>query len=157
MWATRMWWMLRVFGFDAVSVLDGGWRAWSEGGFPVSQDAPSIARARFEPRFRPELVADLAEVAGHSGDKPGCLVNALSPEIFRGETASGYGRDGRIPGSINVPHYTLLDPQTGRFLAPEALRAKLEQTGVLRHEEPAITYCGNGFAATSVAFALALA
>ena len=24
MWATRIWWMLRAFGFDAVAVLDGG-------------------------------------------------------------------------------------------------------------------------------------
>src|SRR5215469_6666500 len=28
-WATRVWWMLRVFGFDAAAVLDGGWQKWS--------------------------------------------------------------------------------------------------------------------------------
>jgi len=25
MWATRVWWMLRAFGFDHAAVLDGGW------------------------------------------------------------------------------------------------------------------------------------
>jgi thiosulfate/3-mercaptopyruvate sulfurtransferase len=28
-WATRLWWLLRVFGHDAVSVLDGGLAAWT--------------------------------------------------------------------------------------------------------------------------------
>src|ERR1044071_3514671 len=26
MWAARVWWMLRAFGFDGASVLDGGWK-----------------------------------------------------------------------------------------------------------------------------------
>ena len=28
MWAARLWWMLRSFGFDKAAVLDGGWHAW---------------------------------------------------------------------------------------------------------------------------------
>jgi thiosulfate/3-mercaptopyruvate sulfurtransferase len=32
MFATRLWWGLRVFGFDAVSVLDGGMRTMERGG-----------------------------------------------------------------------------------------------------------------------------
>ncbi|GGN23297.1 hypothetical protein GCM10011578_055480 [Streptomyces fuscichromogenes] len=34
-WATRLWWLLRVFGHDRVSVLDGGLHAWRESGHPV--------------------------------------------------------------------------------------------------------------------------
>src|ERR1700760_5032718 len=36
MWATRLWWQLRYFGFDAVSVLDGGLPAWKASGRPLS-------------------------------------------------------------------------------------------------------------------------
>jgi thiosulfate/3-mercaptopyruvate sulfurtransferase len=156
MWATRLWWMLRVFGFDAVSVLDGGWRAWSDGQFPVSTEPPSFPPARFEPRLRPELVASLPQVASNVESKRGCLINAASPEMFRGEVAPGYRRGGRIPGSANVPYYSLLDPQTGRFRSPERLREAFEVAGGLASEEKVVTYCGNGFAATVDAFALAL-
>ncbi|MBW0101382.1 hypothetical protein I4I78_02930 [Pseudonocardia sp. KRD-291] len=34
-WATRVWWLLRVFGHDRVSVLDGGLQAWREAGLTV--------------------------------------------------------------------------------------------------------------------------
>src|SRR5262249_30729071 len=36
MWATRLWWLLRYFGFDDVSVLDGGLPAWRAAGRPLS-------------------------------------------------------------------------------------------------------------------------
>ncbi|HST40668.1 MAG TPA: rhodanese-like domain-containing protein, partial [Conexibacter sp.] len=39
MWATRLWWLLRYFGFDAVSVLDGGLPAWTAAGLPLSTEA----------------------------------------------------------------------------------------------------------------------
>ena len=34
-WATRMWWMLRVFGHDRASVLDGGFQKWRGESRPV--------------------------------------------------------------------------------------------------------------------------
>ena len=39
MWATRLWWQLRFFGFDAVSVLDGGLPAWRAAGLPTESGA----------------------------------------------------------------------------------------------------------------------
>lgn len=33
-WATRIWWMLRVFGFDNAAVLDGGLQKWKREGRP---------------------------------------------------------------------------------------------------------------------------
>ena len=49
MWAARVWWMLRAFGFDAASVLDGGWRAWTTDGRPTSTEAPDWPPATFTP------------------------------------------------------------------------------------------------------------
>jgi thiosulfate/3-mercaptopyruvate sulfurtransferase len=156
MLATRLWWMLRAFGFGAVSVLDGGFCAWTGGGHPVSTDPPAYPQCEFEPHYRPELVASAAEVAAQVASRRGRLVNALSPEIFRGDPAPGYQRGGRIPGSVNVPYYTLLDPATGRFLSPERIAEQFAAAGVTETSEPVTTYCGNGFAATVAAFGLAL-
>ncbi len=43
MWAARVWWMLRAFGFDAAAVLDGGWKKWTLEGRP---SRPTTAPAR---------------------------------------------------------------------------------------------------------------
>jgi thiosulfate/3-mercaptopyruvate sulfurtransferase len=45
-WATRVWWMLRVFGFDAAAVLDGGWQKWSREGRPVETRSRQVPPAR---------------------------------------------------------------------------------------------------------------
>lgn len=46
-WAARVWWMLRVCGFDAAGVLNGGWQKWiSEVGSPL-QSLPAIRRGVF--------------------------------------------------------------------------------------------------------------
>ena len=156
MWAARLWWMLRVFGFDAVSVLDGGWKGWRDGGHPVSTEPPQHPPARFEARFRPELLATREEVEAHVAGGDSCLVNALAPEHFRGEVPIVPGRPGRIPRSVNVPSQALLDPDTKRFLPPERLREHFDAVGALEGDRPVLTYCGAGIAASMDAFGLAL-
>lgn len=153
MWATRLWWLLRYFGFDSVSVLDGGLVAWLASGLPVTASlpvVPVVPVARFEARERPELLATLSQVRNRSW---GCLVNALAPSVFRGEGVTSYSRPGRIPGSVNTPAGSLLDPFTGRFLPAAELRSRL---GSLLDESDVVAHCGGGISATIVVFALAL-
>jgi thiosulfate/3-mercaptopyruvate sulfurtransferase len=58
MWATRLWWLLRYFGFDDVSVLDGGLPAWRAARLPLTgAPAPPRAPQTFTARPRPELLA----------------------------------------------------------------------------------------------------
>ena len=42
MWAARVWWMLRAFGFDAAAVLNGGWKKWTGENRPVAPDAGTL-------------------------------------------------------------------------------------------------------------------
>ncbi len=54
-WATRVWWLLRVFGFDDAAVLNGGWQKWSREG-RAGRDRPgetASARAFRRPRAAP--------------------------------------------------------------------------------------------------------
>ena len=154
-WAARLWWMLRVFGFDAVSVLDGGWKAWTAEGRPVSTEPPEHPPARFEAAFRPELVATRKQVEEYVADGGTCLVNALPAALHRGEAPVAHKRAGRIPGSVNVPSRHLLDPESGRFLPLERLREPFAAVGALE-DRPVVTYCGGAIAAAMDAFALAL-
>ena len=146
-WSTRVWWLLRAYGFDDAAVLDGGWKAWTDEGRPTSTEPAPGHDAAFTPRPRPNLIADKAEVQAG----PPCLLNALAPDVFSGET-NRYGRAGRIPGSVNVFAKTLVDPDTGRLLALDQLRERLGGIG----DERVVAYCGAGISATLDAFALTL-
>src|SRR5262245_1224154 len=85
MWAARMWWMLRAFGFDSAAVLDGGWRAWTTDGRPTSSQAPDWPPSTFTARPRPGLFVGKEMVRAAIGSGQTCLVNALDRAQHRGE------------------------------------------------------------------------
>lgn len=154
MCAARVWWILRVCGFDQAAVLNGGWHKWKMEGRPGSTDPCHYPPARFIARLRPELLADKREVLATIGDSHRCLLNALTVEDHAG-TAVRYGRAGHIPSSVNVPTVALIDPATHAYLPAAQLRAQFEAVGALSRER-VITYCGSGIAASSDAFVLTL-
>jgi thiosulfate/3-mercaptopyruvate sulfurtransferase len=154
-WAARVWWMLRAFGFDDAAVLDGGFKKWTREGRPVSTDAGAAPSRTFTPRPRPGLIADKAGVLAALDDTRACVLNALTDEQHRGTGGVTYGRPGRIAGSTNVPARELVDPETHAYLPLDVLRAKFTAAGALDAQR-VVTYCGGGIAASSDAFVLVL-
>jgi len=154
-WAARVWWMLRAFGFDQAAVLDGGWQAWiAEGRRTSTEPELEHAPAAFLPRSRPGLFVGKDEVLA-APDRPEiCIVNALQRAVHRGERQD-YARPGRIPGSGNVPYAELVDAETHCYLPENQLRAVFGDV-LSADPERVITYCGGGIAASSDAFVLSL-
>ena len=153
---TRVWYVLRAHGHAAVSVLDGGFERWQREGRPLSQTPRSYRRTLYRSRLDRSRVAN-ADTVHAALDDPGTrIVNALSREQHKGTGGAHYGRPGRIPGSINVPARELVDPETGCFRPIDELRARCAAAGALDTART-IVYCGGGIAATTTAFAMALA
>jgi thiosulfate/3-mercaptopyruvate sulfurtransferase len=151
-WATRAWFVLRAFGLRRVAVLDGGFAAWRDGGYPVeSGPPPASAAARFTPRAPNRAAVAVREDVLRALAAGGVVANALSPAQHSGAETNHYSRPGRIAGSINLPGAALLDG-AGRFLPP----ARLAEMLAPALGRDAITYCGGGVTATAVTFALAL-
>jgi thiosulfate/3-mercaptopyruvate sulfurtransferase len=155
LWATRVWWMLRAFGFEEVAVLNGGWKKWTSEGRPVSTAPPTYPAAQFVARPRPELIATKDEVLDAIDQQSTCLINALDPDEYAGRGPVRYGRPGHIPSSVNVSFLSVLDPETNAYRNPERLRDQFNQVGAL-HKDRVITYCGGAIAACSDAFVLTL-
>ena len=147
MWATRVWWMLRAFGFKRAAVLDGGWEKWKAEGRPVSSEPAQYPRARFTAALAPGRFADRDYVASRLEDDGTVMVNALAPTFHLGEGPSRYGRPGRIPGSVNVPAASLLDPSNGAFVGLDEARRLHEEAGIDRGRH-VVAYCGGGISAT---------
>jgi thiosulfate/3-mercaptopyruvate sulfurtransferase len=149
--ATRLWWALRYYGHDAVSVLDGGWNLWVEEGRPIETGVVTVAPQVFHPRPRPELRATVADVLAHLGRGDVRLLDARDPGQFSGARRRG-PRGGHIPGAVNVPR-ELFFAEDGGFLPLDEIRRRLVERGVTP-DRPAIAYCNGGVAATVVLFHL---
>jgi thiosulfate/3-mercaptopyruvate sulfurtransferase len=154
-WATRLWWLLRVFGFDNAAVLDGGWQKWTREGRAV-ETGPATPRAPgdFTVREVRDLMVDKQQVLAAIGDGAVCTLNALLPQQHTGAGGNSYGRPGRIAGSVNLPAAHLLNPDTNEFLPPDELRRRFAGVGAM--DRPVITYCGGGIAASADALALVM-
>jgi thiosulfate/3-mercaptopyruvate sulfurtransferase len=154
MWATRFWWMLKALGFDGAAVLDGGFDKWTAEDRPVeSGPAQGYPGSVFVARPRPGWFVDKERVLAASGDPEFVIVNALGPQFHQGLEPSRYGRPGRIPGSVNVPAASLIDPQDKTFTTLDDAAAKFAAAGVGK-DRRIIVYCGGGISATLDLFLL---
>jgi thiosulfate/3-mercaptopyruvate sulfurtransferase len=151
----RVWWALSASGARDVRILDGGLARWCAERRALQTAVPGFPPARFAGKARARMVVGADEVAAILGDAAHCLVHSLTEEQFFGLGGQVYGRPGRIPGSINVPAGTLIDPETGRFRPIEDLATIFALAG-LEEPDAIIPYCGGGIAASTVFFALKL-
>ncbi|KQP01671.1 sulfurtransferase [Leifsonia sp. Leaf264] len=157
-WASRLWWLFRSFGFENVSVLDGGLTNWRAGERPLEFGhvaAGSVTPdAAFQATAIPGFWADKADVeAVLAGERAATLVCSLPPSDFAGETGAR-SRLGHIPGSVNVPSGRLVQREDRTLLRGDALAERLAPATA--SEDPVILYCGAGIAATLGALALTL-
>lgn len=158
MWAARLWWLLRSYGFDRAGVLNGGWQKWAREGRPVSTGPCSYPATSFAARPRPGLIVSKDDVLAAIGDDSQLIVNALRPEAHDGRVLPRHGRPGHIASSVNVPSMgpdSIVNPETSTYIPLDQIRAKFEDVGALGKKR-VITYCGGGIAASSAALALHL-
>ncbi len=151
--AARAWWLLRYFGHRDVAVLDGGIDAWvAAGGRLEAGETTSAAPGDFVPRAGGMPLLDAAS-AGQLAEQ-GLLLDARTPERFRGDSEPIDPVAGHIPGAQNLPVAQTLDAE-GRLVAPSALMAL-----IARLDEPGSVaaigaYCGSGVTAAHTVLALA--
>lgn len=156
--AARAWWLFRLFGHEAVSVLDGGLPAWRAAGGAMENGG---ARVPAPASFRADLVAarlrGIGDVLANLDDGAELLLDARSGPRFRAQVAEPRAgmRGGHIPGAANLPHTELLGPDH-RLLPPAMLRARLAAAGV-DGARPVVTSCGSGVTAAVLSLAMVVA
>ena len=155
--AARLWWLLRYFGHDRASLLDGGIARWVAEGRPVESGVTSQEPATFTPRLRPELVVDADAVERLRTDENAVVIDARMPERYAGAREPIDPVAGHIPGARNRPYpMNVRSADDPRFLAADDLRAAYGNLGV-RPGLPIACYCGSGVNACQTVFALELA
>jgi thiosulfate/3-mercaptopyruvate sulfurtransferase len=147
-YASRLWWLLRYLGHDAVAVLDGGFAKWTHEGRPVATDIESRAPRAFKSSVRRDQqveVYDVEKVVGQA-EPDRLLVDARAPERFHGKLETIDKVAGHIPGAINHFFRDNLS-QDGTFLEPSELRARWARSLGTTPADRAVIYCGSGVTA----------
>ena len=153
--AGRLWWLLRWLGHDQVAVLDGGLPAWLAAGGTLNSTVPVFSRASFEYTLQPVL-ATADEVLGALGAPDRCLVDARSPDRFRGENETMDPVGGHISGAVNRFFRENLQAD-GRFKPAAELRAEWLALLAGRLPEAVVHQCGSGVSACHNLLAMAIA
>lgn len=154
--SARLWWMMRYYGKPS-ALLDGGFRAWLEAGYPTESGLPSVSRSVPEPlQPDPRMIVSADSISENlrSGEEP--VVDARAPERFSGKIEPLDARAGHIPGSLNRPFTENLDA-SGRFRSPLDLKSDFQALLGKAGEEKVVHTCGSGVTACHNLFAMELA
>ncbi len=154
LYAARTWWSLRVYGYEAARILDGGLPAWMSERRPMSNASYPVAVASFTPRANSRLRLTTPDVRAVLGSSDVLLVDARASAEYRGLEGNAR-RLGHIPGAVNVPVGAMHVPGTQKLRDAGLLRDILLKANVARGQR-IVTYDGSGVAAARLAFILAL-
>ncbi|WP_028240754.1 sulfurtransferase [Stutzerimonas azotifigens] len=155
--AARAWWLLAWLGKrEGVYLLDGGLKAWTEAGLPLTTEKPAPRRGGFQGAPDARLVLGANELLERLGEPGLILLDARAPARFRGEVEPIDPVAGHIPGAQCAPFTDNLNAN-GRFLPPERLRERFERLLGPRPAKGAVAYCGSGVTACHNLFAMSLA
>ncbi len=155
-YAARLWWMLRWVGHAKVAVLDGGWEEWTRAGNPVTAALPKYSPASYNPHHTPQLAVDAKLVLKNIGGDDIRVLDARSPDRFRGENETLDPVAGHIPGAANRFFKQNLDAD-GRFKPADVL--KQEFASLLNAHAPngIVHQCGSGVTACHNLLAMEIA
>jgi len=137
--AGRFWWLLSYLGHEDVYILDGGFKAWKEFGYKVTDEIPNYKYAKFVPSIKEKMLASYEQVK----NRKGILIDSRAKERYLGLVEPLDARAGHIPGAINFEWTEGFENGFWKDLAAQKDRfSNLDETKEI------IVYCGSGVTAT---------
>lgn len=143
--AGRLWWLLRWLGHERVALLDGGLQAWVAAGGALTTGLPQPVPVTL-PVSEGEKAVDAAAVLANIGTGGLQVVDARSPDRFRGENETIDPVGGHIPGAVNRFFRDNLAAD-GRFKPAAQLRTEWLALLAGRGPEAVVHQCGSGVSA----------
>ncbi|MDF9407845.1 sulfurtransferase [Pelotomaculum isophthalicicum JI] len=141
----RLFWAMRMYGYDNVKILDGGLDKWKEAGYDITSANSVRPPDTFEfdlARSKMELLATLNEVEAAIGNPNNVIVDTRSRDEYLYK---------HIPGSINFFYAELLNKDL-TFKSASDLKA-LAENKKITPDKKIIVYCDSGVDSSLVWFA----
>ncbi|MCE4605510.1 MAG: sulfurtransferase [Desulfurococcales archaeon] len=158
--AAFAYWVMKIYGHEKVSLLNGGRSRWIMLGYPMTKEEPSRKQTSYKvSKVDLTLRAYFLDVLKRLRDPGVALVDVRSPEEYRGDITAppeypneAAQRGGHIPGAVNIPWKKAVQDD-GRFKPVEELRRMYEEAGITPDKE-VIVYCRIGERAAHTFFVL---
>ena len=156
--AAYAYWYFRLYGHQAVKLLDGGRKKWELDGRKLDTEVPQRSQTSYTAKeqdtsiraFRDEVIAATGTAS---------LVDIRSPEEYAGRLLAPAHlpqeqaqRAGHIPGAANIP-WSRAANEDGTFRSDDELRELYSGEGVAP-DTTVITYCRIGERSSHTWFAL---
>lgn len=112
--SSRGYFLLKYLGYDKVSVLDGGFRAWIDSKLPVSQEIRPSVPKKFPANVNHSIMLTKDQMLEKINDKKTIFLDVRDPDEWYGKYSSPSGKDldlqpGKIPGAVWMEWRLLID------------------------------------------------
>ena len=139
--ATRVWWVFDLYGHSDVRIVDGGFNAWLDEGWPLTSAPASPQPGSFSARRDPSHMCSIDDlksaVEGGAGPQ---LWDTRSDGEWSGEEDRGNQRAGRIPGALHLEWARLMESPPGRQFRPLVEIRQLLLDAGINPEAETVTY-----------------
>ncbi|MFO8051653.1 MAG: sulfurtransferase [Thermoplasmatota archaeon] len=134
------------FGHENVLLLNGGLDKWKNESKPLTKEFPRTEVSRLVPKVRYENIVGYNELKNVKDNEKVMLLDARPKEVYEGR--GPWIKPGHIPGAVNLPWKSLMDPENPTLLRPfSEIENILEEKGISRDFD-LICSCGTGREAT---------
>ena len=156
MFAARLWWLLRWLGHDSVALLDGGLQAWQAAGHSLETQPAARRQGDFKAGAPLAVTVDTHAIEQNLTTHERLVVDARSPDRYRGENETIDPVAGHIPGARNRFFKDNLTAD-GRFKPAHTLRDEFKAVIGPTQPEHVVLLCGSGATACHNALAMEIA
>lgn len=160
--ATRLWWVMKYYGYNNVKLLNGGWQAWVSAGLPVSCTATEANETLHAISFErdPSINVTLDELMEHYDHPDWQVLDVRRDTEYDGSEQGANDRSGHIPGAIHLEWKQLLSPgddhkEVNFFMPCQQMQAILDQKGI-RKDKTIAVHCQAGVRASFTFFCLTM-
>lgn len=152
----RLAWLMKAFGLEKTSLLDGGIEAWEKAGFAVSDSELALKPSDIKlDDINTLIIANSADVLAAIKNDKTIILDSRSEAEYSGEyimdEKAGIG--GRIPTAININWLDFLDDKNEYFLSKDQILSLLASKNI-DINKTIIVYCQANVRASFTAFVL---
>jgi thiosulfate/3-mercaptopyruvate sulfurtransferase len=144
--ATRLWWILNLYGHKGdIFVVDGQIMAWENAGLPMAAPTEPTKESKYVAQeANKDLVADLAEVKKSIDDSEMVVIDTRS----KMERIKGH-----VPNSVFIEWKNNITPE-GTYKSKEELAKIYADAGVTKDLKAIMPHCKSAVRSTQTMFAL---
>jgi thiosulfate/3-mercaptopyruvate sulfurtransferase len=153
--STRVMLTLDYAGLSNVSWLDGGQKAWTRAGQPLSAEVPEVKAGSLAPLKPRAIVVDADFVKTHLNTPAFAIVDARLTAFYDGSRTGGRApaehKTGHVAGALSAPFDSFISTDV-QLKPTEEIAAVFTKAGV-KPGDTVIGYCHIGQQATAMLFA----